>query len=42
MKYGLIPTNLLERVALWSGKVPVPLLDALFGLVKTRSIMAFR
>jgi 2-polyprenyl-3-methyl-5-hydroxy-6-metoxy-1,4-benzoquinol methylase len=40
VKYGLIPTNLLERVALWSGNVPVPLLDALFGLVKTRSIMA--
>jgi len=40
MKYGLIPTNLLERLALWTGKIPIPLLDALFGPIKTRSIMA--
>jgi hypothetical protein len=40
MKYGLIPTTLVERLALWFGKVPVPMLDALFGPLKTRAIMA--
>ena len=40
MKYGLIPTNILERLALWSGKLPVPMMDALFGPMKTRAIMA--
>jgi len=40
MKYGLIPTNLIERLALWSGKLPVPMIDALFGPIKTRAIMA--
>jgi len=40
MKYGLIPTNLIERLALWSGKLPVPMMDALFGPIKTRAIMA--
>lgn len=40
MKYGLIPSNLIERLALWSGKLPVPMLDALFGPIKTRAIMA--
>jgi hypothetical protein len=40
MRYGVIPSNLLERLALWSGKIPTPLLDALFGPIKTRSIMA--
>ena len=40
MKYGVIPSNMLERLALWMGKVPVPLLDSLFSIMKTRSIMA--
>jgi hypothetical protein len=40
MKYGAIPSNLLERMALWSGKVPVPLIDVLFGPLKARAIMA--
>jgi 2-polyprenyl-3-methyl-5-hydroxy-6-metoxy-1,4-benzoquinol methylase len=40
MKYGLIPSNFLERVALWTGKIPTPLLDALYGPIKTRAIMA--
>jgi len=40
MKYGLIPTNLLERLAVWTGKIPIPLIDALYGPIKTRSIMA--
>ena len=40
MKYGAIPSNLLERLALWMGKVPVPLLDALVSILKARSLMA--
>lgn len=40
MKYGLIPGNLFERLALLAGRVPVPAIDALYGLMKTRSIMA--
>ena len=40
MKYGAIPSNPLEWLALRLGKVPVPLLDSLFSLMKTRSIMA--
>ena len=40
MQYGPIPTNLLERLALWAGKVPVPLLDALFSIMKARGLMA--
>jgi 2-polyprenyl-3-methyl-5-hydroxy-6-metoxy-1,4-benzoquinol methylase len=40
MKYGVIPSNLLERLALWMGKVPVPLLDALISIMKARSLMA--
>ena len=40
MKYGPIPANLLERLALLAGRVPVPAVDALYGLMKTRSIMA--
>jgi hypothetical protein len=40
MRYGAIPSNLLERIALWSGKVPVPVIDVLFGPLKARAIMA--
>src|ERR1700722_10944861 len=40
MQYGVIPTNLLERIALMSGKVPVPLMDALFSIMKARGLMA--
>src|SRR5262245_52156607 len=40
MQYGAIPTNLLERIALLAGKVPVPLLDALFSIMKARGLMA--
>lgn len=39
MNYGIIPENLLERAALWLGRVPVPLVDALFGPLKARVIM---
>ena len=31
MKYGPIPANLLERLALLAGRVPVPAVDALYG-----------
>lgn len=40
MRYGVIPTSLLERLALGSGRIPIPVLDALFGPIKTRAIMA--
>ncbi|HKP14390.1 MAG TPA: methyltransferase, partial [Blastocatellia bacterium] len=37
---GVIPSNLVERLALWMGKVPVPMLDALFSILKARTLMA--
>jgi 2-polyprenyl-3-methyl-5-hydroxy-6-metoxy-1,4-benzoquinol methylase len=40
MRYGLIPTGLIERVAVAAGKVPVPMLDAVLGPLKARAIMA--
>jgi hypothetical protein len=40
MKYGVIPETVLERVALASGQVPLPLLDAIYSLMKARSLMA--
>jgi hypothetical protein len=40
MKYGVIPSNPVERLALWMGKVPVPMLDALYSLLKARTLMA--
>lgn len=40
MKYGPIPTGLLERVGLATGRVPVPLLDAIFTIMKSRILMA--
>lgn len=40
MNYGAIPSNLFERLALLSGKVPVVVLDALASLLKARSLMA--
>ncbi|HRC86883.1 MAG TPA: methyltransferase dimerization domain-containing protein, partial [Thermoanaerobaculia bacterium] len=40
MKYGAIPVNPLERLALLTGMVPIPAVDALYGLVKARSLMA--
>ena len=40
MKYGVIPSNLIERLALWLDKVPVPMLDALFSVMKARTLMA--
>jgi O-methyltransferase domain len=40
MKYGVIPTNLVERLALATGKVPLPVLDVLVTILKSRAIMA--
>lgn len=40
MKYGIIPTRLAERIALWAGQVPIPLIDCTFSLIRIRAIMA--
>ena len=40
MKYGPLPTSVLEWLALASGRVPVPLIDAVLGPMKARAIMA--
>lgn len=40
MRYGLIPTRLAERLAVWFGRVPVTVGDCLLPLLQTRSLMA--
>jgi SAM-dependent methyltransferase len=40
VKFGPIPENLSERLALRMGKVPTPVLDVLFGPLKARAVMA--
>ncbi|MGE5360400.1 MAG: methyltransferase [Bacteroidales bacterium] len=40
MRYGIIPTRVAERFALWFGRVPVPIADCLLPLVQTRALMA--
>ncbi|MBC7792935.1 MAG: hypothetical protein H7Z43_04455 [Clostridia bacterium] len=40
MRYGPIPTRLVEHLALLAGDIPLPMLDALLALVKARSLMA--
>jgi 2-polyprenyl-3-methyl-5-hydroxy-6-metoxy-1,4-benzoquinol methylase len=40
MRYGIIPTNPIEWLALKGGAVPVPVIDALFSLMKARALMA--
>lgn len=40
VNYGVIPTGLSERLALAFGKVPIPLLDSLYGILKARTLMA--
>lgn len=40
MKFGAIPTNLIERLAWLTGQIPIPALDALTGPLKARAIMA--
>lgn len=39
MRYGMIPTRLVERLALWFGRVPVAIADSLLPLIQTRSLM---
>ncbi len=39
MNVGIIPETLLERVALWLGLVPIPVVDVLFGPLKARVLM---
>lgn len=40
MKYGVIPENLIERFVLMLGKIPLPVIDSLFPLMKARVLMA--
>jgi hypothetical protein len=40
MKYGTIPENVVESLALLAGRVPVPLFDAIYSLMKARGLMA--
>jgi Dimerisation domain len=40
MKYGVARSNLAEKAALALGKVPIPAIDSLLPLIKTRSIMS--
>lgn len=40
MKYGIIPENLIERFVLMMGKIPLPVIDSLFPLMKARVLMA--
>ena len=40
MKYGAIATNPFERLALGLGKLPLPLLDSLYGPIKARALLA--
>ena len=40
MRHKIVPESLAERLALWIGKVPLPLVDTIFPLVKARSLMA--
>jgi len=40
MRYGMKPQGLLERVAVWLGRVPAPAVDVLVPLVQARAIMA--
>lgn len=40
MKYGAIATSVPERLALMLGKVPIPLLDTIFSIMKARALMA--
>jgi SAM-dependent methyltransferase len=39
MRYGMIPTRLAERLAVWFGRVPVGVGDAFLPLIQTRSLM---
>ena len=40
MRYGVIPTSLVERLAISAGFVPIPVMDLLHSIIKSRVIMA--
>ncbi len=40
MRHRIVAESLAERLALWSGRAPIPVLDTLLPLMKARSIMA--
>jgi hypothetical protein len=40
MRYGLIPTRLVERLALMLGKVPFPVADTMLPTMQTRALMS--
>lgn len=40
VKFGPIPESLLEQLALGMGRIPIPMIDVLFGPMKARAIMA--
>jgi 2-polyprenyl-3-methyl-5-hydroxy-6-metoxy-1,4-benzoquinol methylase len=40
MRYGVIPTTLIERLAISAGFVPIPVMDLLHSIIKSRVIMA--
>lgn len=40
MRYGILPRGVAERLALWLGLAPIPVLDLLVPLVQVRALMA--
>jgi hypothetical protein len=40
MNYGVIPETIVERAAVWSGRMPIPMIDLLFGPLKAGILMA--
>src|SRR5262249_10846050 len=40
MRSKIVPESLAERLALWAGKVPLPVVDTIFPLLKARCLMA--
>src|SRR5262249_19833350 len=42
MKYGAIPGNVFERLALALGRVPLPLVDSVYGPIKAPALLAGR
>jgi len=40
MRFGAVPTGLLERFAFMAGKVPVPILDTLIGPLQSKALIA--
>jgi 2-polyprenyl-3-methyl-5-hydroxy-6-metoxy-1,4-benzoquinol methylase len=40
MRYGAIPDNLIERIGLWFGLAPIPVIDCLCSMMKARTLMA--